>query len=548
MNKENNRNGIEDWGRTLVIGLDGATFDILRPLLEAGIMPNLKQLMSTGASGTLDSVLPTNSAAAWSSFATGKLPSRHGIYEFRIRSEGSLVPNAIVNSTHLRDETIWQIAGRHHANSGIIAVPMTYPPRPLNGFMVTGLLTPSTAPVFTYPEELSDELRGLHDGSYTFDVEWMNYQGRQKELIRDLNYLTEVNLETTLYLAENRNWDFLCTVFVSPDRLQHCLWPFIDPDFPGYDADVAEEIYPLVQEHFAYLDSCIGRILSEIADEQTTVLAMSDHGFTGVFQQMVINDWLAEQGLLKYRTVRRDLLQIMKQIGGPIYHRLGLKRNLTGRIRSLSQASIIEWSRTRAYCPWDQQQGISINLKGREPEGIVSAGKEYEELLSEIEQLLIDAQDPSSGLPLFKQVLRGKDYYLDEVQSPTPDLIVIPDSYLRVAAPRQRRMFDSTGWATGDHALSGIFVASGNGIRQNAVVEGARLIDLAPTILFMLDVPVPSDMDGIVLEDLFLPEYLESRSRSIEVVDGTQQSKPNAQLSAEEEEILTERLKGLGYL
>lgn len=534
--------------RVLVIGLDGATFDVLTPLLEAGRLPNLKQLIAQGVSGPLTSVLPSNSAAAWSSFATGKLPSRHGIFEFRHRPDGSLNPPSIVNSTLLRQETIWQAIGRHHLRSGVVAMPMTYPPYPLNGFMVTGLLTPKNATIFTYPEELSDRLRGMHNGEYTFDVEWMEYKGREEQLVADLNDLTNLNLETTLYLAGNEDWDLLVTVFVSPDRLQHCFWPYIDPGFPRYDPVRAETLYPLAQQHFAHLDGCIGQLLSKLVDNRTMVLVMSDHGFRGVYQQMVLDDWLAEQGLLQYREARRNLLQRMKRVAGPIYHRFGSALDGVRRLGGLYQTGVIDWSRTKAYCPWDQQQAISINLRGRQPEGIVSPGVEYEQLMSELENLLQEARHPDTGRPLFNQVIRGEEYYGDSIEASTPDLIVLPGNYLRVAAPRQRRMYDSTGWATGDHDVLGILIARGNGIRQSRNVNDAQLVDLAPTILYALDVPIPDDMDGRLLKDIFEPRYLESRRPATEGGRDAQRSVLDAQLCEEDEHELIERLRGLGYL
>ncbi len=533
--------------RTLVIGLDGATFDILKPVLQAGRMPNLQRLMDAGVSGPLASVLPTNSAAAWCSFATGKLPSRHGIFEFRQRVQGSLHQKTIVNATYLRDESLWRILTRHERRIGVVGVPLTYPPASLNGFMVTGLLTPKNAPVFTYPENLSPELRAMHGGEYIFDVEWANYQGRQEALIQDLDRLSQVNLDTTLHLARSRDWDLLITVFVSPDRLQHCFWPYMDPTFPHYDAESARRFYPLAQAHFGYLDQCIGRLLDELADAQTTVMVMSDHGFQGVYQQMNLDDWLAGEGLLKYRAARQTTLKAIKKVVRPLYRRLRIA-NITGRVKGLSQAADIDWGKSRAYCTWDQQQGISINLQGRDPLGVVSPGAEYEQLLSEIEARLRAARHPQTGQPLFVDVIRGKDYYKDPIETFTPDLIVLPGSYLRVAAPRQRRMYDSTGWATGDHAVNGIFVAHGPHIRSGAAIT-ANLIDLAPTILHTLDLPIPQDMDGQVLGDVFEPEWAQAHPPVPESREAAgDYLAQDEQLSTEDEQTLIERLEGLGYL
>jgi predicted AlkP superfamily phosphohydrolase/phosphomutase len=388
----------------------------------------------------------------------------------------------------------------------------------------------------------------MFGGEYTFDVEWMNSQGREEQLIEDLNKLVKVNLETTLHLAGDGDWDLLITVFVSPDRLEHCFWPYMDPHFPKYDPAGAEQLYPLVQQHFAYLDSCLGQLLSRLADERTTVLAMSDHGFTGVYQQMVIDEWLAGQGFLRYRAGRRGLLPRLKRLARPIRHRFSSVLNTVRRVGGLYEAGVIDWSKTKAYCPWDQQQGISVNLKGRQAEGIVSPGAEYRQLVCEIEDRLQEARDPETGLPLFKQIIRGKEYYGDPIEAFTPDLIILPGSYMRVAAPRQRRMYESTGWATGDHALAGILIASGNGIRQGKTVDDARLVDLAPTILHMLNVPIPDDMDGRLLEDILEPDFLQSRPPATEGTEDEQRSRLDAELSEEDEQGLMERLRGLGYL
>jgi len=546
--EESSSHSSKDHVRTMVIGWDGATFDILTPLLKAGFLPNLRLLMEEGVSGSLDSVLPTNSASAWNSFATGKLPSRHGVYEFRHRPEGSPYPDAVVDSTFVREETLWQSLGRHGMRSAVISMPMTYPPQPLDGIMVTGPLTPEHADTFTYPAHLSEELRKTHSGNYPFDVRWMEYQGNEEVLIDALNKLTKVNLETTLDLAKDLKWDLLITVFVSPDRLQHCFWPDLDPDFPEQNPERTKKILPLLQQHFIYLDHCIGQLLSRLADENTTVIVMSDHGFRGVYEQMVINDWLVEQGLLTYRKTRQNFVKMLHKFVKPVYLRLTKGLNLTGRYRILSQAASINWSKTKAYCPWDQQQGISINLKGRESQGIVAPGPEYDRLLDDLETRLRQAREPKTGRPLFKKVIRGKVYYGVPVEAYTPDLLIIPGDYLRVAAPRQKHMYDSTGWATGDHSIQGVFIAKGKGVKHGEVVEKARLIDLAPSILYSLNLPVPDDMDGHVLKDLFEESYLAAHPPQTEKVERKRPGTGQAPMSKKQRKELEDQLKGLGYL
>jgi predicted AlkP superfamily phosphohydrolase/phosphomutase len=535
-------------GKVVVIGLDGADWRILQPYLDQGMMPNLAQLIEAGIHGDLRSTIPTNSSVAWNTFMTGRNPGKHGVYDFTQRAPYDPTRMVGVNSRSRRCETFYDTLARHERRVGAINVPITYPPFPVNGFMIAGMIVQEGKP-YTYPESLAAELDAQVGGFPVNRIRWRFMLGKLEELLDEAIVITQQRVRVLEYLIDRKEWDVLIHVFVAPDRLQHPLMHIIDPQHPRYDRALAQRLSPKLQAVFQVLDDMIGRVHKLIGDEATLII-ISDHGFRSVHKAIHVRAVLAREGLLKAAQNQR---MSMSQIARRSLRWLppGAKRALAGivpngrrPVGSPEEMANLDWSQTQAYVTTMTSQAVYANLAGREPSGTVTPAAS-ERLLDDIQALLLAERDPSNGQPIIEAALRAKEIYHGPYADQGPDLLLIPAPGYAFAkgAKGHLQPYD---WFTGDHALDGIFVAAGPGLKRGATISNAGLIDLAPTILYLAGVPISPDMDGVVL-DLFADQRFVTNPPAYEQAAATYQSH-SYDYTPEEEQDVAEQLRGLGYL
>lgn len=536
--------------RTVLIGLDGATYRILNPLLEMGALPNLAGLMKRGAAGALRSTIPTNSAAAWASFMTGKNPGKHGVFEFHVRPQAGK-PGFVASSTCIRGETLWQIASRHGLRSVSVNVPITYPAQPLNGALLSGFPAPASSKHWAYPEDLKWEVQRATDG-YVIETAWLDYLGRVRPFLDALIAMTRKRTQATLHLCDRYDPHILTVVFVGPDRLQHPLWRLLDESHPSYDAKESSMHRGHIQEYFFQMDAALGQIL-DYAGGGANILVLSDHGFHSAEHQLNLNEWLEREGLLHFeRPGLWSLIEPLKQMDNSLIWRLRTwwRSHRPQRLRALMPRSGIDWSRTKAYAPWDFQEGVSVNLRGREPEGIVPQ-EEFEELRASLRQALLDLSHPSTGRRALREVVPQEELHNGPFADLSADLLLIAAEGFDPSAPSRRNThFRPSRWVSGCHDIDGILVASGPDIRTGGIPPGAAIEDIAPTVLHLLGLPVPVDMDGRVLESLLAPDTLAARAPQYEYSQPTDEDEGEFRdiFSEKESEEIRDKLRGLGYL
>lgn len=554
--------------KVLVIGLDGATLDLIEPWARQGKLPVLASMMERGAYGRLRSVMPVLSSAAWSSFMTGMNPGKHSLYDFARREPGSYRLR-VMRRDHNRAASLWKILSQHGHKVGVMNVPMTYPPEPVNGFLVSGLGTPDFQ-TFTYPPTLGKEL--LERG-YRINKRVAYRPGNEAAYLQEVNELADRQLEGALWLMKEHEWDFFMVVFFDTDQMAHFFWRFMDPSHPAHDPRTAAEYGDAIQNFYQKMDSSIGE-LTQAAGADTTVFVLSDHGTGPAYQDVFLNEWLRQEGYLE---TGGDSPQLKG--GHRLFARLGLTRNgvsamlrksglsrlegwikeaLGDRIELLPRTTraefpqAIDWSRTRAYS-FGYQGQIYINLQGREPQGIVSPGKAYEQLCQEITERLMALTDPRDGKPVIDQVFRREEIFSGPYIDFAPDLTLVMRglSYntrqgYEFSARAGKVFSDPVTFESGSHRPQGILFAAGPTVRPGGLREGAQLVDLAPTILNLLGVRAPEGMDGRVLQDwVRVGSALQSEpSQSNQVTDMTQE----AEFTEEEEQEMLRRLKSLGYL
>jgi predicted AlkP superfamily phosphohydrolase/phosphomutase len=542
--------------KLVIIGLDGAPFSLIQRWAEEGILPNLKKLIGGGAFGPLMSSYLPETPIAWNSIVTGKNAGKHGVYDWGERAEGSY-DIGVSLSYSCKEPPLWEIIGEEGKKVGIFNVPLTYPPKPLNGFLVSGFDTPSTKVCFTYPDSLSGEIRSrIKD--YVLSNREAYTRGTERKYVDGLLYTLQKKEAAALYLIDRYEVDFSLYVFMEIDHLHHKLWRLIE--------EGSEEGRRLFQEVYRRMDETVGKIVNRF-DEETTFLVVSDHGGGSLEGIMFINKWLMEQGWLKLKEepslYLKSLLSRTDLV--PKVYRLLCKFGL-GKLGKLLPVSVqynlatsfisyenIDWEQTKAYAFGEYGQ-IFVNLKGREPQGIVEPGGEYEQLLKEISKRLLKLVHPRTGEKVIKEVLRKEELYHGPMLEKAPDLSFAImdfryDSSVKFGLGIKGIFGMPEFEDSGTHRREGILIAYGKGIKSNFNIEGATLVNIAPLALYLLNLPIPGDMDGKVLATMFKEDWIkshpirhkekESKNLSLETKGG---------LSPEEMEMVKKKLRGLGYL
>ncbi|HEY53822.1 MAG TPA: hypothetical protein G4N94_10225 [Caldilineae bacterium] len=533
----------------LIIGLDGADWRILDPWLEQGALPHLAALRARGTWGDLRSTIRPESSIAWSTFATGVDPGRHGIFSFSAQRPESYDIH-LNTATSIQRATFWQHAATTGKRIALLNVPMTYPPQPFaGGALVAGMLTPSLRSPFTHPPELQAKLLAAIP-DYTINVEQtgLNLQ----RFIRYTTQAIQARRRAALWLLQGNAWDAVVVVFTATDRLQHYTLHLLHPDHPRYDLGEAERLIPELLAAYQAVDQAVGELV-QAAGADATILLLSDHGFAPCARAFLPNAWLEQQGLLSRRPSAAPSSGLWRRLrANPTLRRmknaLPLLRDVRRPPTLGAHLAAVDWPRTQAvYSPTG---GIRLNVRGREPQGALSSAA-ADRLATALSAALLDIVDPATGQHPIQSVHRREELYHGPYVSHAPDLIIEPRRADANPAHNTIHEFDfgsdflrSSGDFTGNHALDGIVMAVGPGIPVGRI-KHARLLDMAPTILHALDLPLPPGLDGDVL-----PFW--SESQEIKWLDSDESPAPGSTtdhaLDNEEAAAVEQRLRSLGYL
>ncbi len=534
--------------KVLIVGLDGATFDVLNPMMDAGRMPNLRAFLDRGTSGVLESTKPPITPAAWTTFMTGKTPGTHGIVDFERYDvhTNSLSFNSTQSVSHVR--TLWQILGDKGLKVGAINVPMTYPPMPVNGFMITGFETPGVDVSFTYPADLKNDILNRWP-NYTFKTNWKRKTGGGEALfaenLRNFCASFHEGAAVSRFCAEKYGWDVLMVVFKLVDNLQHKAWKYLDPEFNRDHPKRAE----MAANCFKELDDALADLFAFADENNATVFIMSDHGHGSLIGKTQPNRLLHEWGYLALDPAASRFTTRMRYLWNRARRK---KKGKFANQTQVSQDLAVDFSRTRACVMHAGMYGfLYLNLKERQPGGIVDPA-EYEALRDELRErfLRVTTTNPRGRtIHLFPEVHKPEDLYncSRKDREWMPDLLLAPADGLSVV--RKIRGTKPVTWLPwrkieGTHRLEGMFAVAGNGIAAGRQTRAA-IIDSTPTILAMLGLRIPDDMEGNVITALFHAPLRSETEPAIEV----QPAADNAEVFSDaEQRLLTERLADLGYL
>ncbi len=503
--------------RTLIVGMDGGSPDLMEQWASDGLLPTFARLMDEGFFAPLRSTVNFHSASAWSTFATGVGPATHGVYHFVNRVPGQYAAVAI-HSGHIDSPTLWEHLTEQQVPLLAFNVPMTYPVKPVSGVQVAGWLAPEISSAgATYPPEVAAHITAKF-GRYPMFPDGKRFviSGHFAEAARLLRSSLETKLEVAEHYLTNSDWQFAAVVFPETDAAQHWFWHFIDPRSPQYRADLVERFGNPILDTYTAVDRWLGRQLELLGDD-LELMIVSDHGFTLQSRgELYIRDLLVRAGLLKPRAgVARQAREVALRCIDRMPHvwRHSIARlapeALSGGVLTKKAIGDNVWAATKAFASatWDPW----INLAGREPHGIVGRD-EYDETCDAVRELLTSSEDIATGRPALAAVTKTRDEMDGKHIDNIPDLALRwTDEFViegltarfqgkRVTATNAegRR---TTSSVTGAHSPYGILIALGD--RLSARLAGAEpaMLDIAPTALELLGLEVPSWMEGRSLLD-----------------------------------------------
>jgi predicted AlkP superfamily phosphohydrolase/phosphomutase len=497
--------------KLLVLGYDGATFDLIEPFRKKGVLPHFSKIMEHGAYAPLISVIPPVSAPAWVSISTGKNPGKHNIYGF---TDGK---DNVVNSTFRKSKAVWNLLDEHDKKSIIINVPVTYPPEKINGAIYAGILDP-------------DEK--VYHGRFQIDKEAL--LERKKALKKVFQWEMKKTEKALLYL-QNEQWNFFFIVYFLSDFVPTIYWKYMDPDHPKHIHD--PELSGAIEKAYMVLDTILGKYLSVI-DEHTDVIIISDHGLGPSKKVLNINEWLREQGFLDIKKESYNKMISPEKVAG------FLERHKTmGRIINAFPNSVQKQAYKMVF-------GRSRNLRSRMKKNTSAFAHSHahfatiwlteknDELISDIEARIGNLIDPETGEKIIKTLYRREELYHGPYAQDGPDLVVEAVPHYSLRSQRIGDLFAQP-IQSGDHRMNGIFMAYGPHVKKGTV-EKISIFDACPTFLALLGIPVPSDMDGRVITEF---------TGDVQQIEPSQTEREEQQqfYTKEEEEKIKKRLSSLGY-
>ncbi len=459
-------------GRVAVIGLDCAEPTLVFDRY-AHKLPNLTRLRDSGAWGNLRSCDPPITVPAWMVMMSSKDPGTLGYYGFRNRADRSYDKMTTATSLAVKEPLLWDHLAKAGKQVILLGVPQTYPPRPVNGVMVTDFLTPSIESQYTYPPELKNEIAGLPDvHPYEFDVS--DFRTPEKGRIRDsIHRMTDKRFALAKHLLTTRPWDYFMMVEMGTDRIHHAFWQYMDPTHHRYEPGNPFE--SVIEDYYVHVDRHIGELL-KVLPPDTRILVVSDHGGQCMHGGIALNEWLYRKGYL-----------VLEQ-----------PPTTATRLEALK----VDWSRTIAWGAGGYYGRLFLNVKGREAQGVIEPA-DYEatrdRLIAELEAL----GDPD-GKPIGTRVLKPESLYHNIRGAAPPDLFVyFGDLRWRsvgtLGGGSIHTFENDTGPDDANHAPEGMIIATGPGIPAGGPVSGMQIMDVAPTVMTLFGLEVPADFQGRVL-------------------------------------------------
>lgn len=534
--------------RVLIVGLDGATFDVIQPLVAQGRLPNLAAMMERGTWGELRSTIPSITPTAWTSFATGKGPGKHGLFDFQILDPNTydLTPARGYRHGH---KTLWGLLTEAGRSSIILDVPFTFPPEAIQGIMVSGFGTPRTpGTAFTHPPGLADELRARY-GDFQVALPRERFD-RSQNFFSEWDQVLSSRQRVAVDLMDQREWDLFMIVLSATDNLAHAVWTYYDPGHPNYYTADGPQFRHGFEASYEKSDAFLGALMERAPGAD--VIVMSDHGFgTGRPRQYLFNA-LVRGGFLHYGGAGGGRLT---HLVTNLYIRFPWLRESVKNLRPGNRRQLKRVLGSRRLMPGLENTDLArsqvlpanfglqlyVHRSDRFAQGPVQPA-EAEEVCRRVSGYLLSLRDPLSGEQVIGKVHRAEEIYPGPRLDQAPDLVI---EYTNMYRPRASAPRLNPG-LEGRHERQGVFLAHGPHLGQSSP-EGARIEDVAPTVLHLLDVPVPEDMDGRVLVEALASDFFAGRAVQFGP-PALAEHTPGGDYSPEEQAEVEAQLRALGYI
>jgi len=435
--------------RVFVLSLDGVPFTFLIKEMEKGTLPYMGSLFRKGSFKRMNSVIPPVSSVAWSTYMTGKNPGGHNIFGFIDRNPGSL-KLFIPNGSNMKAKTLWEMLSDEGKKVVVMNVPVTSPPRPVNGILISCFLSPGIDKA-VYPPSLIPKLK---EWGYQIDIDAQKARNDRMFFLEDLKRSTDRRFYAAVRLMEEEEWDFFHLHVMGTDRINHFLWRKWEDGDPFFAA--------AFEEYYRSIDRFIGQTLVPFLESRkdTTLVILSDHGFCRLKKEVFLNSWLQEQGWLKLKSAEGKSIETLHP-------------------------------ETKAYSLIPGR--IYINLQGREPEGRIAPNQEYKKTLDELKNALFLLKDPDTGERIIEKIYLRDDIYSGPYINQAPDMVLLPcdghDLKGNVNEPYLTRESNLEGMHTFDDAF--LFFRD-----REIKGEGFSILDVTPTVLTLLGLKPCSDFDG----------------------------------------------------
>ncbi len=526
--------------KVLMIGLDGATFSLLDPLIKQGDMPFLGGVIEKAVRANLMSTRHPLTPQAWTSMITGRSPTAHGIYDF-LRPVFLAGGGVFLNINDFRDnhcETIWSIANRHKQRATSLNFYGMAPAPAIDGYVISGFIPWRHLKQATYPKQLYDEVRALPNFNYRLlgmDIAEEKkcvqglHQGEHEPWIELQNTRDRAWAELTCHLMKKDRTELTAVVLDGPDKLQHLFWRFVDPALKEKEpSDWHKRIHELSVDFYRGLDRNL-KMMFDAAGPDTDILITSDHGFGPTTEIFYVNEWLARKGYLHWSNNAQD-----DSIG-----------QLTAD-KIKDHLSMIDWKKTLAFSPTPSSNAIFVRRDTGTGFGVKE--DDYLSFVLKLQSELLAVRDPANpdGQPIVVGAdlnkLRGSNFV-----EPCPDITLrLRDGGL-VSILKSNEILTQRPSADGTHRPEGIFIGHGPRFRQGVRLNSLDILDISPLILTLLGIPVPSDMEGRVPTEALVGEHTMRRGEATFVPANADDS-DRAEASEEEREALMNQLKILGYM
>lgn len=517
--------------KMIVLGFDGCSYSLINKLKDK--LPNFSKLISNKKLGTLISTDPPHTAPGWTSAFTGVNSGKHGIYQFWDTQAYEYI-GKFMGSDDLNILPVWEMLNIFGLKTAVVNVPMTYPPKEIDGLMITWPLHNTLR--YAYPNNILYEIKNS-GGHYLSDLSTM-FQGNLEDYISKAMEITKKRLVTLLYIIDKYPYDFYVSVFTEIDRVSHFYWHFMDKESPYYTSCKIEEFELAVERIYIEADKVIGEIM-EIMDKETILMVLSDHGFCKGNINFYIQSFLIESSYLVLKEDNSS--QTMEKNTGTLFD---VKADSWLECNIGDQKYVVDWNKTTAYMAAPGSYGININLKERQSQGIVKKD-DYNEVRGQLISKLRNVRHPATNEYLFKDVKCREQVYWGEKTDTAPDIILIPYDYgtmvhhdikpgIMFGVPEQKGM----------HDMDGIFSLYGDEVEDEALPEQADIWDITPTILDYFGIEQPKYFDGRTIYNF---ERKNKKKFKEEDLNKSKLNKP-VEYTPDEIDDAKKRLKSLGYL